>query len=113
MAKERYNRKRYHFSQQVKTSALEKTNYRCFVTGEPHTKDDPIQIHHFLAIRVWYDHFRDQVPSAVITSVINAVPLKETVHKQLHEEADLEYYRQVACFLMSQWKQQELSLYNE
>lgn len=105
---EKYNRKKWHFSRDVKHAALEKTGYRCFVTNEPHHKKDPIEIHHMLPIRVWYDYFRDQVPASVLTSVINAVPLKRSIHQRLHDEADLDHYEEVANFLMSIWTQQDM-----
>lgn len=108
----KYRRRSEHeFSYYTKDLAKQKTGYKCFVTGEYGSPEDQLQIHHMLPIGVWFRYFRNQVPISVLTSVENAVPLRESVHNRLHEEADLAHYTQVANWLLHIAKRQpELAL---
>lgn len=92
---------KYEFSWDTKQEAMRRNDWRCFVTKERGTPDEKIQIHHFLPIGVWFYYFRDQIPVSVLTSVENAVPLKASIHKRLHDEATMSHWVQVANFLLA------------
>lgn len=97
----RFKRTReYGFDWEVKQEALRRTDGRCFLTGEKGTSWDAIEIHHGLAVSVWYHYFRDTVPHALLVSVHNAIPLKHSVHKELHEQADMVHWQQMATQLL-------------
>lgn len=98
---ERYNRKKYDYTLEQKENIRRRYNYVCFATKEPSSKKDPLQIHHFLPLKIWYDHFRDIVPAYLVFGEDNGVLLKASIHKQLHEQADLAYWSQCANFLIS------------
>lgn len=92
--------KAWEFSWETKRRAMELHDGRCFVTKQRGTKDCMVQIHHGLALNVWYKYFRDQIPVSVITSINNAIPIRQDVHAQLHREADMDHWVQMANLLV-------------
>lgn len=109
----KYVRKpQYEFDPHIKELAKLKTGYRCFATGEPESRGRLLQIHHFLPIKVWHDYFRNQVPVSLLTSIENAIPLMPDVHNQLHEEANMVHYAQVANWLLWVANKRQPELFN-
>jgi hypothetical protein len=95
-----YRKHEYEFPYHIKHQALIENGSRCFVTKEYGTPEDPIEIHHMLAVWAWYCYFRNDVPVSVLTSKHNAIPLLQSVHEELHREATLEHFTQMATLLM-------------
>ncbi len=103
----RYVRKaKYEFDPHIKELSKLKTGYTDFVTGEPETRGRRLQVHHGLAINVWFYYFRNIVPVSLLTSVENAIPLMDDTHILLHEQANMEHYVQMAEFLLYTSKKQ-------
>lgn len=103
----------YNFNYETKHQALIQNGSRCFVTKEYGSPEDPIEIHHMLACWAWFTYFRNQIPLAVLTSIHNAIPLLQSVHKELHEEATVEHYTQMATLLiaMAREDKQQLAMF--
>lgn len=88
-----------NFSWETKQEALKALDWRCQVTNERGTSHDPLEVHHGLAIAVWFHYYRDIIPQELLVSAINAIPLKRSVHKILHEQADMVHWGQMAKVL--------------
>jgi hypothetical protein len=89
-----------NFTWETRSEAMKRTDWRCMITGQRGSRLDPIEVHHGLAVAAWYHYFRDSIPHALLISIHNAIPLRRSVHQELHRDADIIHWQQMAQTLL-------------
>ena len=84
-------REGYEFNLGLKKYALERANYRCEMCGRKGTRQNPLEVHHRVAI--WFAKQYPFIAPAVITHIANAQVLCHECHTQHHQEATAETYQ--------------------